>query len=94
MLLAFSAAPEDLEVLLVSLTFGNINIENCLRNAVSLIHHAEREIEWRGKLGKNLGFDSLRACQPIIAVGAEQPLADQRMMADYFRMSPSSCIWI
>lgn len=83
-MLAFSAAPEELQVLLVSLTYGNIDVENCLRNAISLVHHAEKEIEWRSKQGKAKGFDALRACKPIIAVGAGEPLADQRMMADYF----------
>ena len=91
LLLAFSAAPEDIEVLLISLTFGNINVENCLRNAISLIHHAEKEIEWRSKLGKDVGFDALRASKPIIAVGAKEPLADQRLLADYFRMSSEPC---
>lgn len=71
---------------MVSLTFGNINVENCLRNAVTLFHHTEKEIEWRRQQGKDIGFDALRAfTPPIIAVGAEEPLADQRMMADYFR---------
>lgn len=70
---------------MISLTFGNIDVQNCLRNAVSLLHHTEREIEWRSKHGRNLGFDALRAWKPTIAVGATEPLADQRMMADYFR---------
>lgn len=85
MLLAFAASQQELEVLLISLTFGNINVENCLRNTVSLFHHCEREIEWRTKLGKHVGFDALRSCKPLVAVGAQDPLADQRMMADYFR---------
>ncbi|KAI4719887.1 nucleoside hydrolase [Aureobasidium sp. EXF-10727] len=84
MLLAFSATPEEIEVLLISLTFGNIDVQNCLRNAVSLFHHMEREIEWRSKNGKELGFETLRASKPLVAVGAEEPLAEQLMMADFF----------
>ncbi|KAG9663371.1 nucleoside hydrolase, partial [Aureobasidium melanogenum] len=84
MLLAFSGTPEEIEVLLISLTFGNIDVQNCLRNAVSLFHHIEREIEWRSKNGKDLGFETLRASKPLVAVGAEEPLAEQRMMADFF----------
>lgn len=86
MLLAFSATPEEIDVLLISLTFGNIDVQNCLRNAVSLFHHIEQEIEWRSKNGKELGFDTLRASKPMIAVGAQEPLAEQLMMADFFRM--------
>ncbi|KAH0377962.1 nucleoside hydrolase, partial [Aureobasidium melanogenum] len=84
MLLAFAGTPEEIEVLLISLTFGNIDVQNCLRNAVSLFHHIEREIEWRSKNGKDLGFETLRASKPLVAVGAEEPLAEQLMMADFF----------
>ncbi|KAL1306963.1 hypothetical protein AAFC00_005600 [Neodothiora populina] len=84
LLLAFSASPEELEVLLISLTFGNIDVENCLRNTVTLLYHVEREIAWRREQGKDSGFDALLAHKPIVAVGAHEPLADQRMMADYF----------
>jgi hypothetical protein len=85
MLLAFSATPEEIEILLISLTFGNIDVQNCLRNAVSLFHHMEKEIEWRSKKGLGLGFETLRASKPLVAVGAEEPLAEQLMMADFFR---------
>ncbi|KAL2029367.1 hypothetical protein VTO58DRAFT_108559 [Aureobasidium pullulans] len=84
MLLAFSATPEEIEVLLISLTFGNIDVQNCLRNAVSLFHHMEQEIAWRQKNGKDLGFETLKASKPLVAVGAEEPLAEQLMMADFF----------
>ncbi|KAH0251582.1 nucleoside hydrolase, partial [Aureobasidium melanogenum] len=36
------------------------------------------------KNGKDLGFETLRASKPLVAVGAEEPLAEQRMMADFF----------
>lgn len=42
-------------------------------------------MDWRKKHGKPAGFDVLRARKPIIAVGAEHPLDDQKMLADYFR---------
>ncbi|QGA15391.1 hypothetical protein EYB26_003049 [Talaromyces marneffei] len=84
MLLAFAASPEEVEVLLVSLTFGNIEVHSCLRNVVSMLHILEREMDWRKKQGRPEGFDTLRAQKPVIAVGAEQPLDDQKMLADYF----------
>ncbi|KAJ5677017.1 uncharacterized protein N7477_002650 [Penicillium maclennaniae] len=84
LLLALSAKPEEVELLLVSLTFGNIEVKNCLRNAVSMFHILEREIEWRRQNGRPEGFGALRACRPVVAVGAEDPLEDQKMLADYF----------
>ncbi|KAF1989346.1 nucleoside hydrolase [Aulographum hederae CBS 113979] len=84
MLLAFSAKPEELEVLLLSVTFGNVDVQSCLRNVVSLFIHIEKEQEWRRSVGKSEGFTTLKAHKPLVALGAEEPLADQMMMADYF----------
>jgi inosine-uridine nucleoside N-ribohydrolase len=84
MLLAFSALPSELEVLLISVTYGNIDLQNCLRNVVSLFYHIEKEIKFREKSGLPLGFDTLRKTKPIVAVGPEKPLADQMLMADFF----------
>ncbi|EPS39455.1 hypothetical protein H072_6781 [Dactylellina haptotyla CBS 200.50] len=84
LLLALSASAEEIELLLVSLTFGNIDVENCLRNAVSLFHVLEKELAWREANGKPIGYESLRKYKPILAVGAEQPLDEQLLMADYF----------
>ncbi|KAF3913430.1 hypothetical protein ABW20_dc0110703 [Dactylellina cionopaga] len=41
-------------------------------------------LAWRKANGKSLGYESLRKCKPIVAVGAEQPLDEQILMADYF----------
>lgn len=84
MLLAFSAKPEELEVLLLSVTFGNIDVQSCLRNIITLFHFIEKERQWRKSNGRPEGFETLNACKPIVAVGAEEPLADQIVMADYF----------
>ncbi|KAF2202692.1 nucleoside hydrolase [Delitschia confertaspora ATCC 74209] len=84
MLLAFSAKPEELQVLLLSLTHGNIDIQNCLRNVITLFHFIEKEQAWRKQNGRSEGFESLMACKPIVAIGAEEPLADQMMLADFF----------
>ncbi|CAL5871170.1 uncharacterized protein PFLUO_LOCUS5417 [Penicillium psychrofluorescens] len=84
LLLALSATPEEVEVLLISLTFGNIEVRNCLRNVVSMFHILEREMLWRRDNGRPEGFGALRASKPIVAVGAEDPLEDQKMLADYF----------
>ncbi|KAF2842132.1 nucleoside hydrolase [Patellaria atrata CBS 101060] len=84
LLLALSAKADELEVLLISLTHGNVGVQDCLRNIISLFHHIEKEREWRKANGRPEGFETLQACKPIVAVGADEPLADQRMMADYF----------
>lgn len=63
---------------------------SCLRNAVSMFHILERETDWRRQNGRPEGFGAMRACRPVVAVGAEDPLGDQKMLADYFRASPYS----
>ncbi|KAL4886439.1 Inosine/uridine-preferring nucleoside hydrolase domain-containing protein [Aspergillus karnatakaensis] len=84
LLLAFAAKSEDVEILLVSLTFGNVEVSSCLRNVVSLFHILEREMQWRREQGRPEGFETLRAHPPLVALGADGPLDDQKMLADYF----------
>ncbi|KAK9635081.1 hypothetical protein V6Z98_002319 [Aspergillus fumigatus] len=59
-------------------------MKSCLRNVVSMFHILEREMQWRREHGRPEGFGALHACRPVIAVGAEDPLEDQKMLADYF----------
>lgn len=42
-------------------------------------------MKWRREKGLPEGYGALRACPPVVAVGAEDPLEDQKMLADYFR---------
>ncbi|MCJ1439272.1 hypothetical protein MMC27_008664 [Xylographa pallens] len=84
MLLALAATPEDIEVLLISVTYGNVDVQNCLRNVVSMFHIIEQEIQWRNDHGFPSGFESLRRVKPLVAVGADCPLGDTTRMADYF----------
>ncbi|KAI7653826.1 nucleoside hydrolase, partial [Hortaea werneckii] len=84
MLLACSCLPEELEVLLLSITYGNIDVQNCIRNAISMFYHIEKEIAWRKSQGKPIGFDTIRKTKPVVAVGPEHPLTDDMLMADYF----------
>lgn len=85
MLLAFSGLPSEVEVLLVSVTYGNVDVRNCLRNVVSLFSIIEKEMAWRRAQGRPVGFDTLRQSKPLVAVGPEHPLADEMLMADFFR---------
>lgn len=87
MLLAFSALSEELEVLLVSVTYGNVEVQRCIRNVVALFYQIEKEMAWREANGRPIGFETLRKTKPLVAIGPEKPLADQMLMADYFRKS-------
>lgn len=60
---------------------------SCLRNVVSMFHVIQNELAWRRNHGLPEGFDSLRKYKPLVAVGAEGPLGEQLMLADYFRTS-------
>ncbi|KAI1639282.1 Inosine/uridine-preferring nucleoside hydrolase domain-containing protein [Biscogniauxia mediterranea] len=83
-LLALASSPEDIEVVMISVTYGNVSLEACLRNVVSLFHVLDHELEWRKSQGKPLGFEGLRTYRPIVAVGPEHALEDEMLMADDF----------
>ncbi|OTB02521.1 hypothetical protein M426DRAFT_322613 [Hypoxylon sp. CI-4A] len=84
MLLALASSPEELEVLLISVTYGNVALEACLRNVVGMFHVLDQEMEWRKSQGKPLGFEALRTYKPIVAVGPEHALEEELLMADNF----------
>ncbi|KAF4809808.1 hypotheticall protein [Colletotrichum tropicale] len=81
---ALSSSPEDLEVVLLSVTYGNVPVTSCLRNVVALFHVLEKEMAWREANGKHLGFDALKAFKPLVAVGATNPLEEDELSADHF----------
>jgi hypothetical protein len=58
---------------------------SCLRNVVALFHVLQKEQEYRKSAGKTGGYEALKSFKPILAVGAEHPLEDDLLMADYFR---------
>ncbi|CAM1506977.1 Fc.00g066180.m01.CDS01 [Cosmosporella sp. VM-42] len=84
LLLALSAAPEELEIVMISATYGNVPLTSTLRNVVSLFHVLEKELAWRKSVGRDEGYGAMKASKPIVAVGAEHPLCDEELMADYF----------
>lgn len=83
-LLALSAKASDLEVVLISLTFGNVDVRSCLRNVVAIFHILEKEIAWRKAHGKPVGFEGVTKFKPLVAIGADGPLQDAIESADYF----------
>jgi hypothetical protein len=64
-------------------------IRSCLRNVVALFHVIEKELDWRRARGQLEGFGAMLSSKPLVAVGADHPLEDEILMADYFRMVPS-----
>lgn len=84
MLLAFSAPSSSLEVLLISLTFGNVDVRSCLRNVVAIFHILENELAWRKSTGRSVGFEGVTKFKPLVAIGADEPLQDKIESADYF----------
>ena len=84
LLLALAASPDEIEILLISVTEGNVDVKSCLRNVVALFHVLEKELRWREAKGYPLGFETARTFSPIVAVGADAPLHDTVESADYF----------
>jgi hypothetical protein len=58
---------------------------SCVKNVVALFHVLEKELEWRRSTGRPEGFETMKASKPIVAIGAEHPLLEEELMADYFR---------
>ncbi|KAK4250800.1 Inosine/uridine-preferring nucleoside hydrolase domain-containing protein [Corynascus novoguineensis] len=83
LLLALSASPEELQVAMISVTYGNVPLPSCLRNVVALFHVLEKEMAWRESTGKP-AYGALNAYKPIVAVGAEHALEDEQLVADHF----------
>ncbi|RYP92458.1 hypothetical protein DL770_001404 [Monosporascus sp. CRB-9-2] len=83
-LLALASRPEEIDLLMISVTYGNVQVESCLRNAVGMFHVLDKEMEWRESRGKPLGFDVLRNSRPIVAVGPEHALEEELLMEDGF----------
>lgn len=50
-----------------------------------MFHVIGKEMKWRREQGLPEGFEALKSCKPIVAVGAEEPLGDPREIAAYFR---------
>lgn len=62
--------PENLDVLLMTATHGNIDVSACTKNIVTVIDMATRENERRQALG--LPVSSFK--KPVIAIGANRPI--------------------
>lgn len=68
--------------------YPTLTVISCARNVAALFHILEKEIAWRRSHGKAIGFNSLLASKPLVALGAEHPLEERELAADHFRKSP------
>ncbi|KAJ2967144.1 hypothetical protein NQ176_g9808 [Zarea fungicola] len=84
MLLALSASKEEIEVIMISVTYGNVPLECCGRNVLGMMQVIEQEMAWRKANGRPEGFEALRACKPLVALGAEHPLEEEELKFDHF----------
>jgi inosine-uridine nucleoside N-ribohydrolase len=85
MLLALAATSKELEVILIAVTFGNIDVRSCLRNVVAIFHVLEKELDFRRSKGIAPGFEGVTKFKPIVAIGPSDPLQDLvSESADYF----------
>ena len=85
MLLALAATSSELEVILIAVTFGNIDVRSCLRNVVAIFHVLEKELEFRRSKGIAPGYEGITKFKPIVAIGPSEPLQDLvSENADYF----------
>ena len=91
LLLAFSAAEEELEVLLISVTYGNIPLADCLCNTILILSRVRDEIQWRQNQRYDPGFEALRASRPILATGPGASLLDEERLDSIFERA--SQIW-
>lgn len=84
LLLALAVPASELEVVLISVVEGNVDVRACLRNVVAIFNILDMEIKWRKANGLPAGYEGCTAYKPIVAIGANQALHDKEDNADYF----------
>ncbi|KAI1180569.1 inosine-uridine preferring nucleoside hydrolase [Nemania sp. FL0916] len=84
MLLALAASPEEVELVMISVTYGNVPLKSCLKNVVTMFHVLNKEMEWRKSNGKPGGFEAFKAYKPVVALGAEHALEEEILREDGF----------
>ena len=85
-MLALTAKADEIEILLISLTYGNVEIPKCLKNVLALFNIIDLELDYRKKHDLPIGFETLLKSPPIVACGADKPLETELIIASYYRM--------
>ena len=76
LLFAMAALPATMQVLLITAVFGNVHVEQSIRNIVTLFNVLSLEMSWREERGVDLGFDAFRTYQPLVSVGSKRALGE------------------
>ncbi|KAI1007787.1 hypothetical protein K3495_g437 [Podosphaera aphanis] len=86
LLLALSARADEVEILLLSATYGNIELQTALHNLVTLFHVIDKEIKWRKENKISEGYEAMISSKPLVAVGPAHPIEDESLnfMADFY----------
>ncbi|CAH0027251.1 unnamed protein product [Clonostachys rhizophaga] len=84
LLLPLSAPSDEVDISMISVTYGNVPRTHCARNVLTLFNVLEKELAWRRQAGKPEGYHVLQTSLPIVALGAEHPLEGEDLAADYF----------
>lgn len=84
MLLALASSADEIELVMISVTYGNVTLRRCLKNVVAMFHVLDKEMEWRKANGKPLKYESLRTYKPVVAIGAEHALEEETLREDGF----------
>lgn len=83
-LLALAAPASELEVMLISVVEGNVDVRACLRNVVAIFHILAQEVAWRKSQNIPATYEGVTQYKPIVAIGSDKPLHDMAENADYF----------
>ncbi|CEJ87412.1 hypothetical protein VHEMI04406 [[Torrubiella] hemipterigena] len=84
MLLALASSADEIELVMISVTYGNVTLRRCLKNVVAMFHVLDKEMAWRMANGKPLKYESLRTYKPTVVIGAEHPLEEETLREDGF----------
>lgn len=86
LLLALASDPEEVEIMMISVTYGNVAVMKCLKNVVSLFYVLGQELEWRKTKGIHTdNFGVFKRYKPIVAVGPAHALDSEVLKKDGFR---------
>ncbi|CAG9986906.1 unnamed protein product [Clonostachys byssicola] len=77
LLLALSSLPQDLEVLMISATYGNATLASSLHSVVATFHVLAQELAWRKASGREERYSALFKSKPIVAAGPKCSLEAQ-----------------
>lgn len=87
LLLALTSSSDEIEILLLSASYGNIEVDVALTNIITLFYVIDKEIQWRKENGISIGFEALLKSKPLVALGPDRPLEDGSLefMSDYYQ---------